>query len=464
MNFITLKSINRGLGLLTPLILLIFLTAGCGPSRQEIRARNQLESARRLYGEAKADPNVAAYAPDALSEAEKAMQTAEQAKDLAEKNNAQNDYKELEHRAYLSGKKSQIALTITEEKAREKEIEALNKEKTEVLLQKRNQELRLAKKETKQAKLVALSEAEKAERAKKEAEARTREAEQAKLMALSEAEKAEQAKKETEQARLIALSEAEKAARAKKEAEAREREAEEARSMALLAAEKAERAKKEAEEARLLASAESAEKEKANIEAAMKAQEAEQARMEAEARAREAEQARMQAEIKAQEAERARMEAAAKAEEAEKAKAEVDELLSQLSDLKAKQTDRGIVLTMGDVLFAFDKATLSPVAFRNVDKLAVFLQKHPNRSVLIEGHTDSVGSDEYNLDLSEKRANAVKNALVAKGVGEERITPKGYGKKYPVASNNTSDGRQLNRRVEVVVLNEGVKPETQFRE
>lgn len=401
MTFITLKSINRGLGLLTSLILLIFLMVGCGPSLQEVRARNQLESARRVYQQAKADPNVAAYAPDALSEAGEAMQTAERAKDLAERNNAQNDYKELEHRAYLSEKKSQIALTITEEKVREREIEALNREKTGVLLQKRDQEIRLAKKETEQARSTALSETEKAERARKEAEARAREVEQA-------------------------------------------------RSMALLAAEKAERAKKEADEARLLASAESAEKEKANREAAMKAREAEQARMQAEAKAREAEQARIQAE--------------ARAREAERAKAEVDELLSQLSDLKAKQTERGIVLTMGDVLFGFDKATLSPVAFRNVDKLADFLRKHPNRSVLIEGHTDSVGSDEYNLDLSQKRAGAVKNALVSKGVGEERITPKGYGKKYPVASNNTSDGRQLNRRVEVVVLNEGVKPETQFRE
>jgi outer membrane protein OmpA-like peptidoglycan-associated protein len=415
MTFITLKSINRGLGLLTPLILLIFLMVGCGPSLLEIRARNQLESARRLYQQAKTDPNVAAYAPDALSEAGKAMQTAERAKDIAERNNAQNDYKELEHRAYLSEKKSQIALTITEEKVKKKEIEALNREKTDVLLQKRDQEIRLAKKETEQARSTALSETEKAERAKKEAEARAREVEQA-------------------------------------------------RSMALLAAQKAERAKKEAEEARLLASAESAEKEKANREAALKAREAEQARMEAEVRAKEAEQARIQAEAKAREAEKARMEAAAKAEEAERAKAEIDELLSQLSELKAKQTERGIVLTMGDVLFAFDKATLSPAAFRNVDKLADFLRKHPNRSVLIEGHTDSVGSDEYNLDLSEKRAGAVKSALVAKGVGEERITPKGYGKKYPVASNNTSDGRQLNRRVEVVVLNEGVKPETQFRE
>jgi outer membrane protein OmpA-like peptidoglycan-associated protein len=435
MTFVTVKSINRRFGLFTFFILLIFLMAGCGPSLQEIKARSQLETARRLYGQVKADPNVAAYAPEALSDAGKAMQTAEQAKDLAEKNNAKNDYKELEHRAYLSGKISQIARTITEEKVREKEIEVLNREKTEVLLQKRDQEIRLAKKET----------------------------EQARSMALSEAEKAEQAKKEAEQARSMALSEAGKAERAKMEAEARAKEVEQARSMALLAAEKAERAKKEADEARSLASAESAEKEKANREAAMKAQEAEQARVQAEARAREAEQARMQAEAKAREAERARMEATAKAEEAEKAKAEVDELLNQLSDLKAKQTERGIVLTIGDVLFAFDKATLSPGAFRNVDKLADFLQKHPNRSVLIEGHTDNVGSDQYNLDLSEKRADAVKNALVAKGVGQERVTTKGYGEKYPVATNNTSDGRQQNRRVELVILNEGVEPETQFR-
>jgi len=394
MTFITLKPINRGLGLLIFSILLIFLMAGCGPSLQEIRARKQLESARKIYGQAKTDPNVSAYAPDALSEAGRAMQAAEQAKDLAEKNNAQKDYRELEHKAYLSEKKSQIALTITEEKVRQKEIEALNKEKTEVLLQKRDQEIRLAKKETEKARSIALSEAEKAERAKMEAEARAREVEKARSIALSEAEKAE-------------------------------------------------RAKREAEAARLIASAESAEKEKAYREAAMKAQEAERARRQAEARAREAERARR---------------------EAEKAKAEIDELLSQLSDLKARQTERGIVLTMGDVLFAFDKATLSPHAFRNVEKLAVFLQKHQNRNVLIEGHTDNVGSDAYNLDLSQRRAEAVKNALVDKGVGAQRVATKGYGEKYPVVSNNTSDGRQQNRRVEVIILNEGVKPETQFRE
>jgi hypothetical protein len=108
MTSITLKSINSGFELLTSLVLLIFLMAGCGPSLLEIRARNQLDTARRTYGQAKADPNVAAYAPDALSEAEKAMQAAEQVKVLAEKSNAQNDYEELEHRAYLSGKNPKL--------------------------------------------------------------------------------------------------------------------------------------------------------------------------------------------------------------------------------------------------------------------------------------------------------------------------------------------------------------------
>jgi len=87
-----------------------------------------------------------------------------------------------------------------------------------------------------------------------------------------------------------------------------------------------------------------------------------------------------------------------------------------------------------------------------------------NRHVLIEGHTDSIGGDELNLALSQKRADAVKERLVAKGVAEERITTRGYGKKYPLASNETPAGRQQNRRVEVIILNEGVKPESQLRD
>ncbi len=213
------------------------------------------------------------------------------------------------------------------------------------------------------------------------------------------------------------------------EARIAQKEAENARLLAMAEAERAVKAKKEAEEARSLASAEA--------ERAAKAKD---------------------------EAEQARMAARAEAEKAARAKAEADQLTKELSDLKAKQTERGIVLTIGDVLFATGKADLSSDALRSVDKLADFLKKNPNRNVLIEGHTDSVGSDEFNLTLSEKRADSVKESLTSRAISEERITTKGYGKKYPVASNDTTAGRQQNRRVEVIILNEGVKPETQFRQ
>jgi outer membrane protein OmpA-like peptidoglycan-associated protein len=216
-------------------------------------------------------------------------------------------------------------------------------------------------------------------------------------------------------------------------------------------------AQKEAEQARLLAMAETERAAKAKAEA-------EQARIAAQAEAERAAKAKAEAEERTREAEQARLDARAESEKAAKAKAEADQLMRELSDLKAKQTERGIVLTIGDVLFATGMADLSPDAMRSVDKLVEFLRKYPNRNVLIEGHTDSVGNDEFNLTLSQKRADSVKEALTGKGIGEERITTKGYGKKYPVASNETASGKQQNRRVEVIILNEGVKPETQFRE
>jgi len=223
----------------------------------------------------------------------------------------------------------------------------------------------------------------------------------ANIIAEKRTQEARVAQKEAENARLLAMTEAERAAKAKKEAE-------EARSLAAAEAERATRAKAEAEQARMAARAES--------------------------------------------------------ELAAKAKAAANQLMRELSDLKAKQTERGIVLTIGDVLFATGKADLSSDALRSVDKLADFLQKYPNRNVLIEGHTDSVGSDEFNLTLSQKRADSVKETLTSRGIGEGRIATKGYGKKFPVASNDTVAGKQQNRRVEVIILNEGVKAETQFRQ
>ncbi|NVN90002.1 MAG: OmpA family protein [Desulfuromonadales bacterium] len=191
--------------------------------------------------------------------------------------------------------------------------------------------------------------------------------------------------------------------------------------------------------------------------------EAERAKILADIQAKEAALAKAQAEAKAKEAEDARALADAHAKDAEKAKAELAQLLKELSELQGQLTDRGIVLTIGDVLFATGKSNLNTSAQRSMDKLAEFLQKNQNRNLLVEGHTDSVGSDEYNQGLSEQRADSVKSALVQRGIATERIVTIGYGKKFPLASNATAAGKQQNRRVEAIILNEGVKPETQFR-
>jgi outer membrane protein OmpA-like peptidoglycan-associated protein len=124
---------------------------------------------------------------------------------------------------------------------------------------------------------------------------------------------------------------------------------------------------------------------------------------------------------------------------------------AELDALKAKPTDRGLVLTLGDVLFDTGKADLNPGAARNLDVLVQFLTDHPERQVEIDGYTDNVGTDSFNLDLSQRRADAVKAVLVSRGIQPTRIVTEGYGKAFSVASNTDSGGRQLNRRVEIVI-------------
>src|SRR5271167_777839 len=138
----------------------------------------------------------------------------------------------------------------------------------------------------------------------------------------------------------------------------------------------------------------------------------------------------------------------AAAQEAARLQAEVDQL-------KATPTPRGLVLTLGDVLFDTGKAQLNPGSARELDQLAQFLTSHPERRVQIDGYTDSVGTDSYNQDLSQRRAETVKAALMARGVDPSRIGTQGYGKGFPVADNTDSGGRQMNRRVEVVIGEDG---------
>ena len=131
------------------------------------------------------------------------------------------------------------------------------------------------------------------------------------------------------------------------------------------------------------------------------------------------------------------------------------QLALQLADLEAKKTERGMVITLGDVLFDTNRAELKAGGVRNVQKLAAFFKQYPQRKVLIEGYTDSTGSNDHNQVLSQDRAQSVRTALVNMGTVAERITARGYGESYPVGDNATLAGRQLNRRVEIIVSDDG---------
>jgi outer membrane protein OmpA-like peptidoglycan-associated protein len=136
------------------------------------------------------------------------------------------------------------------------------------------------------------------------------------------------------------------------------------------------------------------------------------------------------------------------------AAARARELESELADLQAKQTERGIVLTLGDVLFDTAQATLKPGAASTLDRLAQFMRDYPDRQVMIEGHTDARGSDEFNRSLSERRADAVRDALLDRNIEVQRVRAVGLGEAYPVASNDSDAGMQQNRRVEIVISDE----------
>jgi outer membrane protein OmpA-like peptidoglycan-associated protein len=145
---------------------------------------------------------------------------------------------------------------------------------------------------------------------------------------------------------------------------------------------------------------------------------------------------------------------------AEAANEQLNTALTQLRSLvveitNLRETSRGIVISLSDILFDVNRATLKPGAEANVRRIAGILQQYPDRQIAVEGHTDATGSDAYNQTLSEERAAAVRAALIAGGVPEAQITSTGFGKTQPVATNDTPAGRQQNRRVEIVVLGAG---------
>ncbi len=169
------------------------------------------------------------------------------------------------------------------------------------------------------------------------------------------------------------------------------------------------------------------------------------------ARTAEADQAKQQVAMVNEVADQQATDLAAADANAQRDQALIAKQEQQLQELNAKKTERGMVITLGDVLFRTDKAQLESGGMHNVQKLADFLKQYPKNKVLIEGYTDSTGSADHNQTLSEQRANAVRSALTDMGISNDRISTRGYGEEYPVASNDTTANRQLNRRVEIIL-------------
>lgn len=134
----------------------------------------------------------------------------------------------------------------------------------------------------------------------------------------------------------------------------------------------------------------------------------------------------------------------------ERASARESELQNQLKELNAKKTERGLVVTLGDVLFDTGKSVLLAGGTRNMNTLADVMKNTPELTASIEGHTDSVGSASANYALSQRRADAVRDALVSQGVSSSRLRTRAYGADMPASDNSTASGRQMNRRVEIV--------------
>ena len=234
-----------------------------------------------------------------------------------------------------------------------------------------------------------------------------------------------------------------KAAVATKDAEAAVGQAEIVQSDLALAAHRVYIADRKVDTARAQAETKAAEENRTAL-----AEQGERARLDA--RTREADLAKTDAmTARAENEQRSDADAALLAADASQQQAA--ELQRQLEILQAKPTDRGLVLTLGDTLFATGKSDLKSGASANLDRLGDFLAEYPDRTASIEGFTDSMGSEDSNQMLSERRADAVKRYLVGRGVQPARLTSSGRGENAPVADNESAAGRQQNRRVEVVI-------------
>ena len=209
----------------------------------------------------------------------------------------------------------------------------------------------------------------------------------------------------------------------------------------------AERARLEAEQARMMSEAQAEDARRAREEAEQAAQREAESQREAEQAQVEAEQAKALAASSVTAAQLARREAELAVEQA-------NTLRRQLENLQLRQTESGVVVTLGDVLFETGQTELRDDAMSSLVEVVDLLQSEPDKRIRIEGHTDSTGNSDANLRISQQRADAVLNALVSLGVDAGRVTSVGMGQDFPIASNDSEDGRAQNRRVDVILLDD----------
>lgn len=376
------------------------IISGCSTLPPENTA---LMEARSSYNSARANAQITNLAPIELQEAGETLNKADSALSKGESPATVNQL------AYLAKQKVAIAQETAKRKTAELDVANASVKRDQIRLEARTAEADAAKKRA----ILAQQTADQRATALAEASAQSKR-DQA-LIAARLAE-LEEAKKQAAIAQLAADQQAAALAEAAAKAE---------RDQALIAARMAE-------------------VEEAKKQTAM-------AQMDADQRAEALAAAQKQAELAQQAADQRAAALAEATAKAEQAQALIAQQEMQLKELNAKKTERGMVITLGDVLFNTNKAQLSAGGINNVTKLADFLNKYPQRKVMIEGHTDSTGSASYNQALSERRAEAVQKALAEMGIDGGRIAMRGYGESSPVANNETAAGRQLNRRVEIVL-------------
>jgi len=259
---------------------------------------------------------------------------------------------------------------------------------------------------------------------------------------------AREAVQSAEESRVIALREEERARVAERQREAEQQTAQ-AQALATQQAQQAQQAQAERDEAAQKAAMEAQQRAQAEQQQQLAAQQAAQAQQQAQLEA----QQRQQAEVQAQQAHQQALQAQQQAQNAEQEKEQTRaRLMAQLNQvLETRDSARGLIVNMPDVLFDTGKSELKPTARERLAKVAGILLAYPDIRVEVDGYTDSTGSLDFNQQLSQQRAEAVRTYLTSQGVSNNSITTQGFGPSNPIASNDTAIGRQQNRRVELVV-------------